>query len=137
VNLLKSKNTTLPKDIENTIIKILESSGNSGMNLSELQKILKIKEDKLKLVVARLSRKGIVKKEKIKKEDGKIDYKIQLSTIKPVELKIELSTVIKIPCFTCKYIKECGIGREWSPANCEILKNWLESETNKIEQASK
>lgn len=127
---MKQRNVAVTKDLDETVLKILESAEDGGISKSELAKYLKIPQTDLEKLINRLSRKGLIKKEKVKNKN-KDDLIIYLAKPKPKSLLINLDTAIKVPCFTCKYIKECGENKEWRPASCEIINMWLEQEYQK------
>jgi len=78
-------------------------------------------------VALKLEKRGIVAREK-ELFEGRWTYRL---TAKKKPITIE--TIIKCPCFSCKYLGRCGKGGEPNPNQCELLTNWILEDENEKE----
>ncbi len=129
VSIVVERKQTIPVNLEEKAIKLINTAGKEGILQQELWKKLEIDSREGSKLVLRLIKKGLVKKEAVT-VDGKRTYKLY-SKKKPVDTIVDLRTLIEIPCFTCRFFKECGPGGVWNPVNCTILEEWLEEKYRK------
>ncbi|MEM0020661.1 MAG: hypothetical protein QW039_01400 [Fervidicoccaceae archaeon] len=119
------KNISEEKTFQKELLKIVEASGTSGISLKSLVKYFKVDSDELNETLTMLSKRKLVKVVKVK-QGSKEEFIIYPARIKIPTIPISLNTVSEVPCFICKYLKECEVDKNPSPQTCEILKIWLE-----------
>ena len=117
-------------DGEAKALKILRKYSDKGILQAKLFEELGIDAKEGVKIIHRLLKKSIIRRERIV-IDGRKTYRVLLGESKKYDSIVSLDTVIKIPCFTCPFFKECGVGGTWNPLNCDILEEWLEKEYKK------
>jgi len=119
------KNSKDGKLLQRELVKIVEASGQNGISMKSLIKHFKVEDSEMTELVAKLEKRKILKVVKVK-QGSKEELVLFPSKIKVPEIPISLKTVSEIPCFSCKYLKECEADKNPSPLTCEILKLWIE-----------
>ncbi len=112
--------------IERKALEMIEAAGEEGILQSELIKRLEIDSRTGSRLVIRLAKRGIIQKTKVV-VNGKTTYRLVLSRKKPaaVNIVVNVSSILEIPCATCKFRGECGPGNLHNPATCRLLDSWL------------
>lgn len=108
---------------------IRENSGSILQN--ELWKKLNLDSREGSRLVLRLLKKGLIRREEVM-VNGRKTYRLfiveETGKRKNLVLKVRLETVMKIPCFTCPILEECGHSELSSPQTCQLLDSWLQRE---------
>ncbi len=111
---------------EKRALEIIKSS-KDGVLQSDLWKMLGLDSREGSRLVLRLTKKGLIKREQVS-VNGRRTYK--LTAVEVVEdsitVKINIASILDIPCATCPYINSCARGNFHDPATCPFLDAWLE-----------
>jgi len=101
---------------------------NGGVMIqSELWKKLKLDSREGSRLVARLVKKGLVKREEVT-VNGRKTYKLFIvssGNSGDLLVKVGLESVIDIPCTTCPVIDQCGPGNFYEPGSCALMDSWV------------
>ncbi|RLE48784.1 MAG: hypothetical protein DRJ31_06510, partial [Candidatus Methanomethylicota archaeon] len=121
----------LPSEaLEKQALSLVEQSGERGLLQCDLWKLLKTDSREGSRIVSKLEKKGLIKREPVL-HNGRKTFRIVL--VKKPELKISISSIRGIPCFSCLNIHRCGIGQPISPVTCKELNEYLEAEASKLD----
>ena len=116
-------------NIEKLIENAVRKAGSKGILQSELWKKLGINSRDGVKVLSRLVRKGVIAREPVGGDSKRRTYRLFIVE-KPKEEKkrveIKLDTLLEVPCFTCKHLRECGGHNRWDPSNCQLLDEWIQ-----------
>lgn len=112
-------------ELEKKALELIENS-EGGVLQSDLWKMLGLDSREGSRLVLRLVKKGLVKREQVSVK-GRRTYKLTLAktVAEPVTIKIDISSILDIPCTTCPYINECGPKNFHDPATCPFLEAWI------------
>jgi hypothetical protein len=113
------------KALQKELLKIVDASGTSGISAKNLMKYFKVEDKEIDELLTHLAKRRMVKLVKVK-QGNKEELFVYPYKVKTPPLPVYLNTVSEIPCFMCKYLKECEADKDPSPIKCEILKIWLE-----------
>jgi len=86
-----------------------------------LAKELKLNSRLISRILARLEKKGVIKRERAIINGRRTFLVYPLETF----LLRDLPTA---PCFYCPYLEYCGRGHEYDPTKCDKLAKWLSGE---------
>lgn len=114
--------------LQKELLKIVEASGSNGVSMKSLVKYFKLEDSKVNEIVSVLAKRRLLKVVKVK-QGNKEELLLYPSKVKVPFIPISLSTVAEVPCFSCKYLKECEADKNPSPTTCEILKIWIEKKS--------
>ncbi|WP_054836277.1 winged helix-turn-helix transcriptional regulator [Metallosphaera hakonensis] len=104
--------------------KILES-GEDGISQQELAKKLGLSTRELATVIKKLIDKKMISKKAVR-ENGKSVIKLfAIRTVQESDIYINLESIEKIPCFSCKLLSKCGNGIHVNPSSCTKLSSWI------------
>ncbi|MEM4678662.1 MAG: Lrp/AsnC family transcriptional regulator [Acidilobaceae archaeon] len=101
---------------------------NGSIFQSELWKKLNLDSREGSRLVLRLLRKGLIRREEVM-VNGRRTYRlfiVEESKKKTLTVKVKLDNVLKIPCFTCFLLEECGHSELSNPLTCQLLNSWLQ-----------
>ncbi len=122
------------KEIEEAILKIVKDATKKGEEViqSTLWQRLGIDNREGTRAVINLVRRGLIKREPVVYK-GRKTYKLTYVTRKKMKLKliVNLNPVMKIPCFTCRFLPRCSEGNFYNPQKCVMLTNFLREEASK------
>ncbi len=97
-----------------------------GILQSDLWKTLGLDSREGSRLVLRLLKKGLIRREQVMIR-GRRTYKLYI--VKPRQstgkLLIDVSTLLEIPCSTCRWFNNCGPNNFQDPRTCRILDTWL------------
>ncbi|RLE57706.1 MAG: hypothetical protein DRJ40_00370 [Thermoprotei archaeon] len=121
--------------IEERLLREIAKAGKEGVIQMELWRKLGIDSREGSKILARLEKKGFIKREPIK-VNGRRTYRVYVvkglelvtekaPTIEVVQLPTELEFLLEVPCFTCPQLHVCGSLRGVNPENCPKLTAWL------------
>ncbi len=104
------------------------------VKLKELNELKSLEPQQIAKIVSRLVKKGLVKR-KLVNNNGKSMYflqalileqpKVEVSPSLSINIPIEMSSVMSIPCFRCKELYNCGEASSHSPLRCPLLTSFL------------
>ncbi len=105
----------------------LISGSENGVLQSDLWKMLGLDSREGSRLVLRLVKKGLVKREQVTVK-GRRTYRLTIAKTakEPVSVKIDISSILDIPCTTCPFINECGPRNFHDPRVCPMLDRWLQ-----------
>ncbi len=114
-------------ELEQKALEIIKSRGNDGIYQNELWKMLGIDSREGSRIALRLLKKGLIVREPVV-HNGRRTYRLLLAKpAKPqVKFKVNLNTVLEIPCFTCPHLERCHVGGFFDPRTCHKLNQWIE-----------
>ncbi len=111
-------------ELEKKALEIIKT--HKGVLQSDLWKMLGLDSREGSRLVLRLVKKGLIKREQVS-VNGRRTYK--LTTIEAAEealtIKINIASILDIPCATCPHINECGLKNFYDPATCPLLDHWI------------
>ncbi|MEB3846811.1 MAG: Lrp/AsnC family transcriptional regulator [Desulfurococcales archaeon] len=112
-------------ELEKKALKLIEESSD-GILQSDLWKMMNLDSREGSRLVLRLVKKGLVKREQVV-VNGRRTYRLTLAktTSEPVSVKIDISSILDIPCATCPFINDCGPRNFHDPRLCPLLDRWL------------
>jgi len=112
-------------ELEKKALKLIEESSD-GILQSDLWKMMNLDSREGSRLVLRLVKKGLVKREQVI-VNGRRTYRLTLAktTSEPVSVKIDISSILDIPCTTCPFINDCGPRNFHDPRLCPLLDRWL------------
>ena len=120
-------------ELERKALEIIKSRGDEGIYQNELWKILGIDSREGSRLALRLLKKGLIIREPVI-HNGRRTYRLVLA--KPVrvrfKLRVNLDTVINIPCFVCPHLERCHTGGFYDPRTCPVLNQWLEERAREL-----
>lgn len=104
-----------------------------GMLQSELWKSLGISSREGSRLVLRLMRRGLVRREEVT-VNGKRTYRVYLVETRAARFspRIDVSSILDIPCVKCPHLNECGLGGFYDPSNCDLFESWLKREVARL-----
>ena len=113
-------------ELEKRALEIIKNS-RDGVLQSDLWKMLGLDSREGSRLVLRLAKKGLIKREQVSIK-GRRTYK--LTAVEIVEekftIKIDVSSIVDIPCSVCPYINECSPRNFRDPASCPLLDAWIQ-----------
>jgi DNA-binding Lrp family transcriptional regulator len=117
-------------DLEKQALELIRKT--EGILQSDLWKKMKLDSREGSRLVLRLVKKGLVRREQVT-VNGRRTYKLFAVQERPrkVDLLIDVSTALKVPCMTCPFFHECRPNDFHNPASCPILDIWLQREIQK------
>ena len=121
--------------LEQRAMELIERAGKQGVLQSELWKRLGINSREGSRVVAKLQRRGLIRREPTVFH-GKRTFRIISVKREPPRVTVAIESVKGIPCFSCPDIERCGIGQPISPVTCPKLNKYLMEEAEKLEMSS-
>lgn len=107
-------------------MRLIENSGKEGILQSQLIKMLGVDNRLGSKIVTRLVKRGLIKRDKVT-VNGRMTYRLYLvdRTSPSLNIVVDVSSIINVPCTTCPYRKECGIGNLYEPTTCPWLERWI------------
>ena len=108
---------------------ILAEKESDGMFQSELWKKLKLTSRDGSRLALKLERMGTINREKIL-EKGRWTYKLILK-----KTPISTQSIENSPCLVCPVEQKCSLEGEISPKTCQLIEDWVISETKKPSKA--
>jgi len=112
-------------ELEKKALEIIKNSPD-GVLQSDLWKMLHLDSREGSRLVLRLAKKGLIKREQVSIK-GRRTYK--LTAVDVVEekftIKIDVSSIVDIPCSVCPFINECAPNNFRDPASCPWLDAWV------------
>ncbi len=119
------------EELEEKLIKALQNSSDRTLLQSDLWKSINSSSREVSRALARMEKKGIVRREPFTGDSHKT-YRVIL--IKK-EQKVQISDVVWCSCFTCHDLSRCGMGQPISPENCVKLSMSLRNEFAKHQKS--
>jgi len=121
-------------ELEKKALDLIANSEN-GVLQSDLWKRLGLDSREGSRLVLKLVKKGLVKREQVT-VNGRRTYRLTIAKVskEPVSVKIDISTILDIPCTTCPYINECGPRNFRDPTICPLLDRWLRVRAKMLQQ---
>ncbi|MFB5633425.1 MAG: transcriptional regulator, partial [Candidatus Nitrosomaritimum aestuariumsis] len=108
---------------------ILAEKESDGMFQSELWKKLKLTSRDGSRLSLKLERMGTITREKLL-EKGRWTYKLILK-----KTPISTQSIENSPCLVCPVEQKCSLEGEISPKNCQLIEDWVITETKKPSKA--
>jgi len=118
----------LPEALDEKILSLLQNSEGGSMLQSALSRALDLGSKELTRSLAKLEKRGIVKRKPFK-DGGRRGYQIILLRKRP---KVDLKDVVWTSCLTCPDIERCGKGQPVSPEMCSKLTAAVRSEYSRL-----
>jgi DNA-binding transcriptional MocR family regulator len=106
-------------ELESKVFRAIMYAGDKGVLQRNLWMELNIGSKKGSRIVARLEKRGLVRREK-ELYAGRWTYRL-FATRKPVTLE----PIVDCPCTYCTDLDRCGTVSEAMPETCEKLTQWL------------
>ncbi|BFI74150.1 MULTISPECIES: winged helix-turn-helix domain-containing protein [Sulfolobaceae] len=102
----------------------IKEAGDNGIPQKDLIKELGLSTKEASLIIKKLIEKKKIIKRSVK-ENGKSILKLFAIDDDGIDIYVSLSSIIEIPCYTCKILKKCGNGSYISPSTCPQLSKYL------------
>ncbi len=118
----------MPDELEEKVLDTLQAAKDSNMLQSDLWKTLNLSSREVSRSLARLERRGVVKREPFR-EGGRKTYRVTLLKKKP---KVSFTDVQWCACFTCPDLDRCGKGQPISPETCVKLTASIKEDYNRL-----
>jgi DNA-binding MarR family transcriptional regulator len=130
----KEEERTLEEELEEQltdarVCDILAEKESDGMFQSELWKKLKLTSRDGSRLSLKLERMGTITREKLL-EKGRWTYKLILK-----KTPISTQSIENSPCLVCPVEQKCSLEGEISPKNCQLIEDWVITETKKPSKA--
>lgn len=121
-------------DLEKRALEIIREK-ESGVLQSDLWKLLGLDSREGSRLVLRLVKKGLVKREQVS-INGRRTFKLTpaKTSSEPVTVRIDVRSILDVPCATCPHINECGLKNFHDPVTCPLLDAWI---TGGLKQAGR
>jgi len=122
----KPKKGSQGSDILERAYEIIKNS-DDGVLQSELWKMLGLDSREGSRLVMKLVKRGLVTREQVL-VNGRRTYKLRAVQVseEKIAVKINIGSILDIPCTTCPHIGECARNSFRDPATCPELDAWLE-----------
>ena len=110
---------------EDVALRLIRENGGQMLQ-KDLWKKLKLDSREGSRLVARLVKKGLVKREEVV-VDGRKTFRLILAKTNSSGLlvRVSLGGVLGIPCTTCPVIDQCGVGNFYDPSTCSLMDSWV------------
>jgi len=125
-----------------------ETARNGGVfqvSLKEYPELKHLEPQQIARIVSRLVKKGLVRR-KLVSNNGRSMYFLQavvLTEARPstprnirINIPIDISSFLEIPCFTCKELENCAEGHNVNPFKCPLLTNFISMYSKKFRFSS-
>ncbi len=123
-------------ELEAKALEVIKLRGEEGIYQHELWKTLGLDSREGSRLALRLLKKGLIIREPTIHK-GRRTYKLFIAKQgkEKAKLVVNIGSAIEIPCFSCKNLERCHPGGFFDPANCPILRTWLNRKLAMIKQA--
>ncbi len=110
---------------EDLALKLIKESGGRILQ-KDLWKKLKLDSREGSRLVARLVKRGLIKREEVI-VNGRKTFRLILAETNSSKLlvKVSLRELLDIPCTTCPVIDQCGVGNFYEPGTCALMDSWV------------
>jgi len=119
---------TSTSSYEELALQKIKETGDNGLPQKDLIRELGLSTKEASLIIKKLIEKKRIIKRSVK-ENGKSIIKLFAIDDDGIDIYVSLSSIIEIPCYTCKNLKKCGNGSYISPSTCPQLSKYLLSNT--------
>ena len=102
----------------------IKEAGDNGLPQKDLIKELGLSTKEASIIIKKLIEKKKIIKRSVK-ENGKSIIKLFAIDDDGIDIYVSLSSIIEIPCYTCRNLKKCGNGSYISPSSCPQLSKYL------------
>jgi DNA-binding MarR family transcriptional regulator len=123
-------------EIEAKALEIIRSRGDEGIYQHELWKSLGLDSREGSRLALRLLKKGLIIREPTI-HNGRRTYKLFIAKRgkEKAKLAVRIGQAIEVPCFSCRNLERCHPGGFFDPANCPILRRWLNAKLAMLKKA--
>lgn len=111
---------------EDVALKLIRENG-GYMLQKDLWKKLKLDSREGSRLVARLVKRGLIKREEVT-VNGRKTFKLILARSNNSDellVRVSLRSILNIPCTTCPIIDRCGVGNFYEPSTCALMDSWV------------
>ncbi len=110
---------------EDIALRLIRENGGQILQ-KDLWKKLNLDSREGSRLVAKLVKKGLIKREEVT-INGRKTFKLTLTKTNSNKLliKVSLKEILEIPCTTCPVIEQCGIGNFYEPNTCALMDSWI------------
>jgi len=108
---------------EKDAYEVIRSAGSKGLLQSDLWRALNTNSREGSRIATKLEKKGLVRRSKELCE-GRWTYRLYVDDKQQIS-EVTWCTLNRCPCFTCKFLIQCGQGQSISPMACSALDQWL------------
>lgn len=112
--------------LEREALNLIERAGKEGVLQSQLIKALGVDSRLGSKIITRLVKRGLVRRDKVT-VNGRVTYRLFLAdkAVPALNIIIDVSSILDIPCTTCPYRRDCGVGNLYEPTSCPLLERWI------------
>jgi hypothetical protein len=108
-------------DLETHALKLILDKGDEGILQSDMWRALDATSREGSRIALRLEAKNLIRRER-ELSNGRWTNRIYASI-----RRVNIDSLIDVPCMICEDIEKCEVGRGISAAECDELTQWLVS----------
>ena len=113
-------------DLETRALKLILDKGDEGILQRDMWRALDATSREGSRIALRLEAKNLIKRER-ELSNGRWTNRIYITM-----RRVNIDSLIDVPCMICEDIQNCEVGRGISAAKCEMLTQWLLSPSDDI-----
>jgi hypothetical protein len=117
-------------DLEQRALKLIKGAGDAGMLQRDMWRALDATSREGSRISLRLAEQQLITRER-ELANGRWTHRLFIN-MRPVLL----DSIIDVPCMMCDDIQRCEVGGGISASQCEILTQWLISNSRATEPAN-
>ncbi|MCW4039220.1 MAG: Lrp/AsnC family transcriptional regulator [Candidatus Bathyarchaeota archaeon] len=117
-------------DLELRALKLILEKGDEGILQRDMWRKLNATSREGSRISLRLEAKNLIRRER-ELANGRWTNRIFINV-----RRVELDSILDVPCMVCEDIQNCEVGGEISASNCDVLTQWLASHSRNTAQAS-
>jgi hypothetical protein len=106
-------------DLETRALKLILDKGDEGLLQRDMWRALGATSREGSRIALRLEAKQLIRRER-ELANGRWTHRIYASI-----RRVDIDSLIDVPCMICDDIQHCEVGRGISAAECDVLTQWL------------
>lgn len=115
-------------DLEKRALKLIMDKGDEGILQRDMWRSLGATSREGSRISLRLEEQQLITREK-ELANGRWTHRIFINM-----RRVELDSIIDVPCMMCEDIQNCEVGGGVTASQCDVLTQWLVSNSRKTEQ---
>jgi hypothetical protein len=117
-------------DLEQRALKLILEKGDEGILQRDMWRKLNATSREGSRISLRLETKNLIRRER-ELANGRWTNRIFINV-----RRVELDSILDVPCMACEDIQNCEVGGGISASSCDVLTQWLVSHSRNTTQAS-
>lgn len=106
-------------DLEERALKLILDKGDEGILQRDMWRALDATSREGSRIALRLEAKNLIKRER-ELSNGRWTNRVYITM-----RRVNIDSLIDVPCMSCEDIQNCEVGRGISAAECNMLTHWL------------